>query len=197
MRPCVPAVGREQPQAAAGSVSAAPVLALCVDAASVLPPPGALALFGVFPGMRCAGYISCADSRVGACDDELRVLICHRFSIPVQVHLKLHRSQVRCRGVQMVLGHAQCQMAFYVQQRAFELPRPRANQSAPNPDRPANVRYSELFNHMPCPPYTPVRAGARPLRHSHVGVTASATMIICRQQLWRLKRSRIDTADGL
>ena len=48
--------------------------------------------------------------------------------------------------VQMVLGHAQCQMAFYVQQKAFELPRPRPNQPAPHPDRPANVGYSELLH---------------------------------------------------
>ena len=44
------------------------------------------------------------------------------------------------RRLQMVLGHAQCQMAFYVQQKAFELPRPRPNQPAHDPGRPANVR---------------------------------------------------------
>ena len=44
--------------------------------------------------------------------------------------------------VQMVLGLAQCQMAFYLQQKAFEMPR--VKQGAPGKngqgDRPANVR---------------------------------------------------------
>ena len=39
----------------------------------------------------------------------------------------------------MVLGHAQCQMAFYVQQKAFEVLRLRGNQPGPDPNRPANV----------------------------------------------------------
>ena len=45
--------------------------------------------------------------------------------------------------VQMVLGHAQCQMAFYLQQKAFDLPRSKqgggSSKDAQN-DRPANVR---------------------------------------------------------
>lgn len=49
----------------------------------------------------------------------------------------------------MVLGHAQCQMAFYVQQKAFELQRPRPNQPLPDPNRPANVRLPTLIRYPP------------------------------------------------
>ena len=42
----------------------------------------------------------------------------------------------------MVLGLAQCQMAFYLQQKAFEMPRFKQGSSGKNvqSDRPANVR---------------------------------------------------------
>ena len=61
--------------------------------------------------------------------------------------------------VQMVLGVAQCQMAFYLQQKAFEMPRFKQGASGKNSqsDRPANVRkglygtMSKMLAHQSAP----------------------------------------------